>query len=151
MSSSRSSKDTISALWKRYNPSFSLYLYSPKTTRGVDERRRRREAAWLVRFRPSSLGNSQARSSSSRSRTSTPTTATPHTMQSLRRTAVFAARTGRTTLPRQPRRFAHDEHSHGHGHASASEPMGVRQAPIAPHTARAETPHGAASSLGAVR
>jgi hypothetical protein len=150
MSSSRSSRETISGLWKRYNPSSSLHFYFLKTTRGVDERRRR-EAAWLVRFGPSNLGNSQARSSSSRSRTSTPTTATPHTMQSLRRTAVFAARTGRTTLPRQPRRFAHDEHSHGHGHASASEPMGVRQAPIAPHTARAETPHGAASSLGAVR
>jgi len=45
-------------------------------------------------------------------------------MQSLRRTAVTAARTGRTTLSRQTRRYAHDEH-HAHGHAApANEPMG---------------------------
>jgi hypothetical protein len=52
-------------------------------------------------------------------------------MQSLRRTAVTAARTGRTTLPRQQRRFAHDEHAHGHGHA-VNEPIGVRPAPRIP-------------------
>ncbi|KAF2847563.1 hypothetical protein T440DRAFT_470862 [Plenodomus tracheiphilus IPT5] len=46
-------------------------------------------------------------------------------MQSLRRTAVAAARTSRTTLSRQSRRHAHDEHAHGHGHASADEPMGT--------------------------
>ena len=47
-------------------------------------------------------------------------------MQSLRRTVVTAARTGRTTLSRQTRRYAHDEH-HAHGHAApANEPMGVR-------------------------
>ncbi|OAL07183.1 hypothetical protein IQ06DRAFT_288945 [Phaeosphaeriaceae sp. SRC1lsM3a] len=45
-------------------------------------------------------------------------------MQSLRRTAVTAARQGRTTLPRQSRRFAHDEHAHGHGHAPVNEPIG---------------------------
>jgi hypothetical protein len=51
-------------------------------------------------------------------------------MQSLRRTAVTAARQGRTTLPRQQRRFAHDEHAHGHGHhAPVNEPMGVRTTP----------------------
>ncbi|KAF2270490.1 NADH:ubiquinone oxidoreductase 17.8kD subunit, partial [Lojkania enalia] len=33
-------------------------------------------------------------------------------MQSLRRTVVSTARKGRTTLPRQPRRYAHDEHHH---------------------------------------
>jgi hypothetical protein len=38
---------------------------------------------------------------------------------------VTAARKGRTTLPRQQRRFAHDEHAHGHGHAPVNEPMGV--------------------------
>ncbi|KAH7123728.1 hypothetical protein B0J11DRAFT_506783 [Dendryphion nanum] len=47
-------------------------------------------------------------------------------MQSIRRTAVTAARKGRTTLPRQPRRFAHDEHAHGHGHTpAANESIGV--------------------------
>ncbi|KAI8940549.1 hypothetical protein NX059_004227 [Plenodomus lindquistii] len=48
-------------------------------------------------------------------------------MQSLRRTAVAAARTSRsrTNLPRQTRRFAHDDHGHGHGHASVEEPMGT--------------------------
>ncbi|KAL1657194.1 hypothetical protein SLS61_000236 [Didymella pomorum] len=35
-------------------------------------------------------------------------------MQALRRTAPIAARTGRTTLSRQSRRYAHDEHAHGH-------------------------------------
>ncbi|KAF1951941.1 hypothetical protein CC80DRAFT_480405 [Byssothecium circinans] len=45
-------------------------------------------------------------------------------MQSLRRTAASAARKGRTTLPRQPRRYAHDEHAHGHSHAPVSEPIG---------------------------
>jgi hypothetical protein len=55
-------------------------------------------------------------------------------MQSLRRTAVTAARTGRTTLPRQQRRFAHDEHAHGHGHA-VNEPIGVRPAPRIPPAA----------------
>ncbi|KAH9878840.1 hypothetical protein J1614_002274 [Plenodomus biglobosus] len=45
-------------------------------------------------------------------------------MQSLRRTAVAAARTTRTPLSRQSRRYAHDEHAHGHAHASADEPMG---------------------------
>ncbi|KAF2133043.1 hypothetical protein P153DRAFT_284319 [Dothidotthia symphoricarpi CBS 119687] len=45
-------------------------------------------------------------------------------MQSLRKTAVVAARASRTTLPRQPRRYAHDEHSHGHGHGPVNEPMG---------------------------
>ncbi|KAH5532054.1 hypothetical protein HBI52_000430 [Parastagonospora nodorum] len=45
-------------------------------------------------------------------------------MQSLRRTAVTAARKGRSTLPRQQRRFAHDEHAHDHGHAPVNEPMG---------------------------
>ncbi|XPS93856.1 hypothetical protein M3J09_003188 [Ascochyta lentis] len=44
-------------------------------------------------------------------------------MQSLRRTAVTAARTGRTTLSRQTRRYAHDEHAHGHA-APVNEPMG---------------------------
>ncbi|KAF2682808.1 hypothetical protein K458DRAFT_419640 [Lentithecium fluviatile CBS 122367] len=45
-------------------------------------------------------------------------------MQSLRRTAVTAARKGRTTLSRQPRRYAHD--AHGHGHAEpVNEPMGT--------------------------
>jgi hypothetical protein len=63
----------------------------------------------------------------------TPSRAADHapdtpTMQSLRRTAVTAAQKGRTTLPRQPRRFAHDEHAHGHGHAPVNEPMGVSQA-----------------------
>ncbi|KAF2831760.1 hypothetical protein CC86DRAFT_342781 [Ophiobolus disseminans] len=45
-------------------------------------------------------------------------------MQSLRRSAVTAARKGRTTLPRQSRRYAHDEHAHGHGHAPVNEPIG---------------------------
>ncbi|CAI6332112.1 unnamed protein product [Periconia digitata] len=45
-----------------------------------------------------------------------------YTMQSLRRTAVTAARSGRTTLPRQPRRFTHDEHAHG-GHGHGPEPV----------------------------
>jgi hypothetical protein len=62
------------------------------------------------------------------------TTSHLHTMQSLRRTAVTAARKGRTTLPRQPRRFAHDEHAHGHGHAPVDEPMGVCHAPFPLHT-----------------
>ncbi|KAF2622079.1 hypothetical protein BU25DRAFT_403418 [Macroventuria anomochaeta] len=44
-------------------------------------------------------------------------------MQSLRRTAVTAARTSRTTLSRQTRRYAHDEHAHGHA-APANEPLG---------------------------
>lgn len=61
-----------------------------------------------------------------------PTTARPHTMQSLRRTAVTATRQGRTTLPRQPRRFAHDEHAHGHGHEPVNEPIGVRSTPLPP-------------------
>lgn len=73
------------------------------------------------------------------------TTATPHTMQSLRRTAVTAARTGRTTLSRQTRRYAHDEH-HAHGHAApANEPMGVRPpthcARRRPSEALRESPH----------
>ncbi|KAF1935713.1 hypothetical protein EJ02DRAFT_360897 [Clathrospora elynae] len=42
-------------------------------------------------------------------------------MQSLRRTAVTAARAGRTTLSRQSRRYAHEEHAHGH---AVNEPMG---------------------------
>ncbi|OAL45433.1 hypothetical protein IQ07DRAFT_591246 [Pyrenochaeta sp. DS3sAY3a] len=47
-------------------------------------------------------------------------------MHSLRRTAATAARKPKVTLPRQPRRFAHDEHAHGHGHghASVDEPIG---------------------------
>ncbi|KAF1842756.1 uncharacterized protein K460DRAFT_387050 [Cucurbitaria berberidis CBS 394.84] len=45
-------------------------------------------------------------------------------MQSLRRTTVAAARTGRTNLSRQPRRYAHDTHAHGHGHGPVNEPMG---------------------------
>ncbi|KAJ4287191.1 hypothetical protein N0V90_012589 [Kalmusia sp. IMI 367209] len=46
-------------------------------------------------------------------------------MQALRRTATSAARKGRTTLPRQQRRYAHDEHAH-HAHAEpVSESMGV--------------------------
>ena len=49
-----------------------------------------------------------------------------HTMQSLRRTAVSTAGKCRTNLPRQPRRFAHDEHGHGHGHDhGVEEPLGV--------------------------
>ncbi|KAL5113161.1 hypothetical protein ACEQ8H_008972 [Pleosporales sp. CAS-2024a] len=44
-------------------------------------------------------------------------------MQALRRTAGAAGRKGRTTLPRQQRRFAHDEHAHGHGH-TVDEPLG---------------------------
>jgi hypothetical protein len=63
------------------------------------------------------------------------TTANAYTMQSLRRTAVTAARTGRTTLPRQQRRFAHDEHAHGHGHEPVNEPIGVRFAPRTPTVA----------------
>ncbi|KAL6711790.1 hypothetical protein ACN47E_002833 [Coniothyrium glycines] len=46
-------------------------------------------------------------------------------MQALRRTALTAGRTGRSSLSRQPRRFAHDEHAHGHGHAPADEPIGA--------------------------
>ncbi|KAF2028108.1 hypothetical protein EK21DRAFT_90931 [Setomelanomma holmii] len=46
-------------------------------------------------------------------------------MQSLRRTVVTAARKGRTSIPRQLRRYAHDEAAHGHGHAPVNEPMGV--------------------------
>ncbi|KAH7061654.1 hypothetical protein BKA63DRAFT_527924 [Paraphoma chrysanthemicola] len=46
-------------------------------------------------------------------------------MQSLRRTAATAARKGRTALPRQPRRYAHDEAAHGHGHAPVNEPIGI--------------------------
>ncbi|KAF1828838.1 hypothetical protein BDW02DRAFT_537456 [Decorospora gaudefroyi] len=42
-------------------------------------------------------------------------------MQSLRRTAVAANRTSRTSLPRQSRRFAHGEHAHGH---AVNEPIG---------------------------
>ncbi|KAH6638450.1 hypothetical protein C7974DRAFT_306861 [Boeremia exigua] len=44
-------------------------------------------------------------------------------MQSLRRTAVAAARTSRTTLSRQTRRYAHDEHAHGHA-APVNESLG---------------------------
>ncbi|CAO2656546.1 Nn.00g053490.m01.CDS01 [Neocucurbitaria sp. VM-36] len=46
------------------------------------------------------------------------------TMQSLHRTTVAAARTARTHLLPQPRRYAHDSHAHGHGHAPVNEPMG---------------------------
>ncbi|KAF2634340.1 hypothetical protein P280DRAFT_474699 [Massarina eburnea CBS 473.64] len=51
-------------------------------------------------------------------------------MQSLRRTALTAARKGQTRFPRQPRRYAHDEHAHGHDHghghdhAPVAESMG---------------------------
>ncbi|RMZ66836.1 hypothetical protein GMOD_00002209 [Pyrenophora seminiperda CCB06] len=45
-------------------------------------------------------------------------------MQSLRRTAVTAARTSRTSLSRQSRRFAHDEHAHAHPHHTVDEPIG---------------------------
>ncbi|KAF5844270.1 hypothetical protein GGP41_002792 [Bipolaris sorokiniana] len=44
-------------------------------------------------------------------------------MQSLRRTAVAAARTSRTPLSRQSRRYAHDE-AHGHASPAVDEPMG---------------------------
>ncbi|KAF1912224.1 hypothetical protein BDU57DRAFT_559505 [Ampelomyces quisqualis] len=55
-------------------------------------------------------------------------------MQSLRSITVTAARKGRVSLPRQPRRYhgdkhahdehAHNEHGHGHGHEPVNEPMG---------------------------
>ncbi|KAF2800020.1 hypothetical protein K505DRAFT_32161 [Melanomma pulvis-pyrius CBS 109.77] len=53
-------------------------------------------------------------------------------MQSLRRTAVTTARKGRTTLPRPPRRFAHDEHAHAHAHDAplGNEGFGVRPHPL---------------------
>jgi hypothetical protein len=47
-------------------------------------------------------------------------------MQSLRRTAVTAARSGRVSLPRQLRRYAHDEHAHAHHTPPVSEGFGVR-------------------------
>ncbi|PSN63340.1 hypothetical protein BS50DRAFT_624094 [Corynespora cassiicola Philippines] len=46
-------------------------------------------------------------------------------MQPLRRTAATAARKARVTLPRQPRRWAHDEHAHGHSHGPVNESMGA--------------------------
>ncbi|KAF2705340.1 hypothetical protein K504DRAFT_537405 [Pleomassaria siparia CBS 279.74] len=45
-------------------------------------------------------------------------------MQSLRRTAVTTIRKGRTTLPRQSRRYAHDEHAHAPHTPPASEGFG---------------------------
>jgi len=71
-------------------------------------------------------------SSASSRNPAVPTTASNLTMQSLRRTAVAAARTSRTSLPRQSRRFAHDEHAHGHPTPAADEPMGVCQPPFTP-------------------
>ncbi|KAF2465032.1 uncharacterized protein BDR25DRAFT_306888 [Lindgomyces ingoldianus] len=45
-------------------------------------------------------------------------------MQSLRRTAVSTARKSRINLTRQPRRYAHDEHTHAAGHAPVNESFG---------------------------
>ncbi|OCL10644.1 hypothetical protein AOQ84DRAFT_387355 [Glonium stellatum] len=44
-------------------------------------------------------------------------------MQSLRRSAVNSARKARTSLSRQPRRYAHDTHGHGH-HEPVNESFG---------------------------
>ncbi|KAF2277473.1 uncharacterized protein EI97DRAFT_432342 [Westerdykella ornata] len=46
-------------------------------------------------------------------------------MQPLRRTALNAARRGKATLPRAPRRYAHEDHGHGHHSAPVNEPMGA--------------------------
>ncbi|KAF2105393.1 hypothetical protein BDV96DRAFT_592588 [Lophiotrema nucula] len=45
-------------------------------------------------------------------------------MQALRRTAVTASRQGRTTLSRQTRRYAHDEHAHAHHAEPVNESFG---------------------------
>ncbi|KAF2874892.1 hypothetical protein BDV95DRAFT_626492 [Massariosphaeria phaeospora] len=45
-------------------------------------------------------------------------------MQAFRRTALSAARQGRTPLTRQSRRYAHDEHAHGHSSGPVNESMG---------------------------
>ncbi|KAF2726871.1 hypothetical protein EJ04DRAFT_506594 [Polyplosphaeria fusca] len=45
-------------------------------------------------------------------------------MQSLPRTALTAARRGRVSLLRQPRRYAHEEHGHAHQSAPVNESFG---------------------------
>ena len=52
----------------------------------------------------------------------------PIAMQSLRRSAVASARKARSSLPRQPRRYAHDAHDHGH-HEPVNESFGVCHPP----------------------
>lgn len=90
---------------------------------------RRSCAKPLVRFGPSAPAPLEAHHREVRRASSLKPT-NPHSMQSLRRTAVTAARKGQSPLPRQSRRFAHDEAAHGHGPASGNEPMGVRQPPL---------------------